>query len=247
MENGVIWEASREVPANLISWHDIDLPETGKFRVWVLSKAQKASASNQTSFSFTSLELQNMAGGFTKVSEEEKRARLALASLGDEKRSASFKSTLFRELPSAQIYADHLYCLRQALEVFSEQDSKSIKLVGNDRVFTKTFKKIAKSTYEKTITSGLKSTQADAVVIAKIYSDLSALGARQIVKQIGDEFNVDSSTVYAALRVARANGYLTSNGSGKSGGQITPLGLENFNEHGGEKRIKEMRKKAEGN
>jgi hypothetical protein len=246
VESGVIWEASVGLPSCLISWHDIDLPETGKFRVWLVSRAQSHTSESEIAFSFSSLELQNMTSGFAKVSQEEKKARLKLALLANEKKTSPFKSTLFRELPSAQIYSQHLFCIRQALDALADRDSRAVRLVASDEIFTKVFSNPSKSKFEVAFDKVLQSTQADAVIVAKIYSDLSALGARQIVKQISEEFNVNSATIYAALRVARANGYLTSNGSGKSGGRITSLGLERFKESGGEKRIREIRKKAEG-
>ena len=78
------------------------------------------------------------------------------------------------------------------------------------------------------------STKADSIAIAMIYSELSKSGSSNIVKQICVDLDVDSATIYAALRVARSQGWLTASGKGKSGGTLTKMGEKAFKELGGE-------------
>ncbi|MFM7753181.1 MAG: hypothetical protein ACKO58_02120, partial [Cyanobium sp.] len=78
------------------------------------------------------------------------------------------------------------------------------------------------------------STKVDSIVIAKIYSELSKAGNRNIVKQISIDLEVESQIIYAALRVARSQGWLSANGKGKSGGTLTEEGETFFIQSGGQ-------------
>jgi len=67
-----------------------------------------------------------------------------------------------------------------------------------------------------------------------IYSELSKSGSSNIVKQICIDLDVESKTIYAALRVARSQGWLTASGKGKSGGTLTKMGEKSFKELNGD-------------
>jgi hypothetical protein len=76
------------------------------------------------------------------------------------------------------------------------------------------------------ITQGKKS--KDAIVIAKVYEMLQSSGNRKLSARTADLLGLEVSVVHTAVQVARRNGWLTSNGSGVSGGVLTKKGEEMF-------------------
>ena len=70
-----------------------------------------------------------------------------------------------------------------------------------------------------------------------MYSDLSQIGTQKIIKQISVDTGLSSENIYTSLRVARGQGWLTSNGVGKAGGSLSPAGLEAFRNLEGEKTL----------
>jgi hypothetical protein len=118
-----------------------------------------------------------------------------------------------------------------------EEFRKPLRLSSVDSVPTLIFKDgKSGSPYEKAFRNRLEiaSTKSHSIVIAKIYSELSKSGSNNIVKQICVDLDVDSNTIYASLRVARSQGWLTASGKGKSGGTLTKAGEKAYKELAGE-------------
>jgi hypothetical protein len=97
---------------------------------------------------------------------------------------------------------------------------------------------------KKSIT--FRSTQNFAIAIAKMYSDLSQIGTQKVIKQISVDTGLSSENIYTSLRVARGQGWLTSNGVGKAGGSLSQSGLEAFKKLEGEKTLKSILNSAKG-
>ena len=75
------------------------------------------------------------------------------------------------------------------------------------------------------------------MLIAKVYSQISETGAKNAAKRCAQVLNVDSELIYVALRIARKHEWLTSQGSGKSGGQMTDKGEKEFRKSKGHERL----------
>lgn len=247
MDSGIFWEARAHDLSHAISWHDVVVPGLGNYRVWIHAIGSgllndyidqpKSRVDARMQFKIAGIEVEAHGDKFLPVSSDEKTARLKVASLKNEAPSQGFRAALFRELPYSKIEVEHLKCMRACRMRIEAEFRKPLRLTAVDSVSTIIFKSgKSGSPYEKALRNNLEiaSTKADSIAIAKIYSELSRAGSSNIVKQICVDLDVDSATIYAALRVARSQGWLTASGKGKSGGTLTKMGEKAFKELGGE-------------
>mgnify|MGYP000005708004 FL=1 len=247
MDSGIFWEAKAHDSSHAISWHDVVVPELGNYRVWVHAigsgllneflDRSKSRVDVRMQFKIAGLEVDAQGEKFLPISNDEKIARLKVASLKKEAPAQGFRASLFRELPYSKIEVEHLKCMRAYRMKIEEEFRKPLRLSAVDSVSTITFKDgKSGSPFEKAFRNKLEidSTKADSIAIAMIYSELSKSGSSNIVKQICVDLDVESTTIYAALRVARSQGWLTASGKGKSGGTLTKLGEKAFKELDGD-------------
>ena len=247
MDSGIFWEAKAHDSSHAISWHDVVVPELGNYRVWVHAigtgllneyiEQTKSRVDARMHFKIAGIEVEAHGDKFLPVSSDEKIARLKVASLKNEAPSQGFRAALFRELPYSKIEIEHLKCMRACRNKIEEEFRMPLRLSAVDSVSTITFKDgKSGSPFEKALRNRLEivSTKADSIAIAMIYSELSKSGSSNIVKQICVDLDVESTTIYAALRVARSQGWLTASGKGKSGGTLTKMGEKAFKELDGD-------------
>lgn len=247
MDSGVIWELKAKDVSHAITWHDVVVPVHGNYRVWIHAigssiltnfvEQSKGRIDARLQFKIGSVEVQAQSAKFAPVTNEEKVARLTVASLQKDIPTHGFKAALFRELPFSKIEGEHLKCIRACRLRMEDQQSKPLRLAAVDSVQTIVFKDgKSGSTFERAFHKRLEvtSTKVDSIVIAKIYSELFNAGSSNIVKQICVDLDVESQIVYAALRVARSQGWLSANGKGKSGGTLTDEGEKFFKQSGGQ-------------
>ena len=246
MDSGIFWEAKAHDVSHAISWHDVVVPELGIYRVWIHAIGKgllnefvgqsKNRANVRMQFKIAGVEVQAHIDKFSPVSNDEKIARLQVASLKIDAPSQGFRAALFREIPYSKIEVEHLKCMRAFRIKIEAEYRKPLRLSAVDSVPTITFKDgRSGSPVERAFRNNLEiaSTKADSIAIAKIYSELSGAGASNIVKQICVDLDVESATIYAALRVARSQGWLTASGKGRSGGTLTKMGEKSFKELNG--------------
>ena len=247
MDSGIFWEAKAHDSSHAISWHDVVIPELGNYCVWIHAigsgllnefvDRSKSRVDVRMQFKIAGVEVQAHIDKFLPVSNEEKVARLHVASLQKDAPSQGFRAALFRELPYSKIEIEHLKCMRACRMKIEDEYRKPLRLSAVDSVSTITFKDgKSGSPFEKALRNRLEivSTKADSIAIAMIYSELSKSGSSNIVKQICVDLDVESTTIYAALRVARSQGWLTASGKGKSGGTLTKMGEKAFKELDGD-------------
>lgn len=247
MDSGVIWELKAKDVSHAITWHDVVIPDHGNYRVWIHAlgssfltnfvEQSKGRIDARLQFKIAAVEVQAQGAKFAPVTYEEKVARLTVASLQKEIPTHGFKAALFRELPFSKIEGEHLKCIRACRLRIEDQQSKPLRLTAVDSVQTIIFKDgKSGSPFERALHKRLEvtSTKVDSIVIAKIYSELSKAGSSNIVKQICVDLDVESQIIYAALRVARSQGWLSASGKGKSGGTLTEDGEKFFMQSGGQ-------------
>ena len=246
MDSGVIWEAKAKDVSHAISWHDVAVPGHGNYRVWIHAlgsailtgfvEQSKGLNDARLQFKIAGVEVQLQGAKFLPVTNEEKAARLNVALLQKEAPPQGLKAALFRELPYSKIEVEHLKCMRACRMRIEEEYRKPLRLTAVDSIPTVIFKDgKSGSVIENAFRNRLEvtSTKADSIVIAKMYSELSKTGGSNIVKQICVNLDVESQTIYAALRVARSQGWLSASGKGKSGGTLTKEGETYFIDSGG--------------
>lgn len=247
MDSGIFWEVKAHDLSHAISWHDVVVPELGNYRVWVhavgtgllheLVNRSESRVDARMQFTIAGIEVQVQNDKFLPISNDEKHARLQVASLRHYAPTQGFRAALFRELPYSKIENEHLKCMRALRMRIEDEYRKPLRLTTADSVTTITFKDgKSGSPFEKAFRNHLEiaSTKADSIAIAKIYSELSKTGGSNIVKQICVDLDVESTTIYSALRVARSQGWLTANGKGRAGGSLTKTGERAFKELGGD-------------
>jgi hypothetical protein len=187
--------------------------------------------SSRLQFKVVGVEIQSQGDKFAAISNEEKASRLIVASLQKEVPAQNLRAALFRGLPYSKIEEEHLKCMRAFRKRIEVEHRKPLRLVAADSIPTIVFKDgKTGSLIESALGNRLEiaSTKADSIAIAKIYSELSKSGSGNIVKQICVDLDVESKTIYAALRVARSQGWLSASGKGKSGGTLTKEGEKFF-------------------
>ena len=247
MDSGVFWELKANDVSHVISWHDVTIPELGNYRVWVhalgteLLKDFVNQAKNRVNvrmqFKVAGVEVQSIGISFPAVSNDEKIARLSVAALQKEAPAQAIKGSLFRGLPFSRIEDAHNKCMQACRAKIEDELSKPLRMAKSDAVPTVTLKAgRSASLFEKKFNNILEiaSTKADSIAIAKLYSEFYMAGTSNIVKKICIDLGVESKNVYAALRVARSQGWLSASGKGKSGGSLTKEGEKAFKELHGE-------------
>lgn len=253
MDKGIIWDTSKGYPAHVLSWHEMNVPKLGNIRVWIHSKGDVTNGDfsygkdnrARVGFSFGSIEIQIQGESFAPITETEKQLRLDLARCAPKNTQGSVKSSNFRFIPVGQLEVDHMQCIKACYDNNKFAVGTGIRIVKSDKTPTLIFKNgvIQKeksgSIYEKNVMK-FRSTQNYAIAIAKLYSDLSRIGTQKIIKQISVDTRLPSENIYTALRVARGQGWLTSNGVGKAGGTLSTSGVEAFEKLEGEKILKSL-------
>ena len=259
MDKGIIWDISKGYPAHVLSWHEMNVPKLGNVRVWIHSKGESTKSDftygkenrARVTFIFGSIEIQIQGESFSQVTENEKQLRLELARCAPANTNGSVKSSNFRFIPVGQLEVDHMQCIKACYDKNKFVIPSGIRIVKSDKTPTLLFKdgiiqkEGSASLVEKNITT-FRSTQNFAIAIAKLYSDLSQIGTQKIIKQISIDTGLTSENIYTSLRVARGQGWLTSNGVGKAGGSLSTTGLEAFKKFEGEKTLKSLLNPTQG-
>jgi hypothetical protein len=232
--SGVVYEqVGGELPANLLTWHDV-VPH----RVWVHSRL------TDDGHKPLSVEIQWI--GYTKelpaITDEEIEVRLLLAKV-------KIGSTADTELNASSLRA---FSLGQILDNHATMVTKR-KL--NQRSDAKTTLRVAGRFEVETFTDGafeaqsmafttsasnrivLRATSSDSLLIAKVYSEQTESGNKRPAKSTANLLHIETAMVYVAVRTARKNGWLSSEGSGVSGGRLTENGKRDFYAINGDKLI----------
>lgn len=231
----------------------MNVPKLGNIRVWIHSKGLTNKAEftygkdsrARVVFSFGSIDIQIQGKDFAPVSEKEKQLRLELARCAPTNTVGSVRSSNFRLIPVGQLEVDHMQCIKICYDKNKFDISSGVRIVHSDKTPTLIFRNglIQKEEVKDLTKMNLKtfrSTQPFAIAIAKLYSDLSQIGTQKIIKQISIETGLPSDRIYTSLRVARGQGWLTSQGVGKAGGTLSKSGLEAFKKLDGEKTLKNL-------
>lgn len=213
-------KARREAqPRWVITWHNIRLKKGGNFRVWVTSYGVGANARI-----VQGLSVERQGANFRPISQKEYEARYDLLRYQDPSMGDGFiTSETIRRLGVGSILEVHSRALTQYIENrFSKPLSPVEDYLSNHFLYSAQRNK-ARLPAESA--RKIKSTNADAIFVTAVYAYLAANGgSSRLVKRTAQTLGVDSSTVYTAVRIARAKNWLTTLGKGVAGGALSPLG-----------------------
>ena len=203
--------------SDVLTWHDNE----GN-RIWIHSKAMDKGRE------ILSIEVQVVGTGALKPSKEEESLRLKLCTKRQmPTASESVNSKTFRTLPSGQLLDEHSEIVSRLIN--DKNNSKNKKLHLLEEVSSRTVdlkRRYIWDSSEEIVQEGKKS--KDAIIIAKVYEMLQSSGTRKLSARTADLLGLDVSVVHTAVQVSRRNGWLTSNGSGVSGGVLTEEGEKMF-------------------
>ena len=203
--------------SDVLTWHD-----HGGNRIWIHSKSMDKGRE------ILSIEVQVVGPKAVKPSKEEETLRLKLCAKRQvPSGSETVNSKTFRTLPSGQLLDEHSEIVSRLINDKNNSKSKSVQLLEEVSSRTVDLKSIYRwDSSEEIVQEGKKS--KDAIVIAKVYEMLQSSGNRKLSARTADLLGLEVSVVHTAVQVARRNGWLTSNGSGVSGGVLTEKGEEMF-------------------
>jgi len=203
--------------SDVLTWHDHE----GN-RIWIHSKAMDKGRE------ILSIEVQVVGTRATKPSKEEESLRLKLCTRRQvPPTSESVNSKTFRTLPSGLLLDEHSEIVSRLINDKNNSKSNSIQLLEEVSSRTVDLKSVYRwDSSEEIAQEGKKS--KDAIVIAKVYEMLQSSGTRKLSARTADLLGLEVSVVHTAVQVARRNGWLTSNGSGVSGGVLTEEGEKIF-------------------
>lgn len=207
--------------SDVLTWHDHE----GN-RIWIHSKAMDKGRE------ILSIEVQVVGTGALKPSKEEESLRLKLCTKRQlPTASESVNSKTFRTLPSGQLLDEHSEIVSRLIndKNNSKNNSKNKNVHLLEEVSSRTIdlrRRYIWDSSEEIVQEGKKS--KDAIIIAKVYEMLQSSGTRKLSARTADLLGLDVSVVHTAVQVSRRNGWLTSNGSGVSGGVLTEEGEKMF-------------------
>lgn len=211
---------------DFLTWHDI-----GDKRVWLHTR--KSQGSSRILISFT---LQQFDGQPPSVSVEEKRTRLRLAATHEFQGSQELTATALRTISLGELSEIHSVAIFEVISKAEQSNQKKVSLASE---FTSQSLSKASSFRFDSINeiSQLGANSKDVLLIAKVYSQISDTGAKNVAKRCAQVLNVEIKLIYMALRIARKHEWLTSLGSGKSGGRMTEKGEKEFRKSKGHERL----------
>jgi len=211
---------------HVITWHDVKVKEQGNFRVFVHSLSRSSKRRD-----FFSFEIQRHGTVHTPVTQEEAEARLHLALVatnwGGE---APIKSSLLRELPSGQILEDHA----RQIDAYINNNL----YMPTNVAFLSDVRDKPKGVRKEILT--FSSSQKDAILLAKLYAIRSETSTTRVAKRLCEELNIQSSTLYTAVRIARSKGWLTEGTKGVAGARMTEEGEAFFSKNEGQARLEKI-------
>ena len=211
---------------HVISWHDIEIGEQGRFRIFVHSLNR-----SDVRREVIAVEIERHASIFLPIDQKEAQARLDLAyarsAWSSEK---AFNSSLFRELPSGQILEDHARQIDAYLKSLLETSGNVVNL----------FNTSSKPKGARKEQLHFTSKQTDAIILAKLYAIRSQTGTTRVAKRICEELGIDTAVLYTAVRIARSKGWLTDGSKGKTGGAMTADGDAFFLANNGPARLEKI-------
>jgi hypothetical protein len=232
--SGVVYEQmGGELPANILTWHDVS-----PHRVWVHSRL------TDDGHKPLSIEFQwiGESAEVPSIADEEIEARLFLAKvkIGQSVDTEINASTL-RAFSLGQILDNHATMVTKRKLRNSDDSRTKLRVAGRFEI--ETFSEsdldgqpmaLATTQLNRIV---LRASSSDSLLIAKVYSEQTESGNKRPAKSTANLLHIETAMVYVAVRTARKNGWLSSEGTGVSGGRLTDSGHREFVSISGDKLI----------
>jgi hypothetical protein len=232
-EHGLVVSSSRPHALDAaITWHDIE-----PLRIWVGSRRLVQSGGARVT---VSIDFQYLGKIRRDPSAAERKSRLELLNVvqPDSNSQTDLDSIAIRQFPVGRILEEHSKIIGE--EVFKMEGPSSQKLNLVSDFVTTSSRRDHKRPKNHEGHELLGNSNSDNILIAFVYARQFAAGATKLSKRTADLLGVDVGVVHVALKIARRNGWITSLGAGKSGGQLTELGELMFQSYDGPRRYEQI-------
>lgn len=231
-KSGVVYTAvGEDSPKDFITWHD-QLP----YRYWLHSRLFETN-SELPSYRVLSFESQWI--GKEGQSEPDKmelslRMDLAVLRRGGEA-VEKLSPTAFRNIQLGALLEAHSTLLTSKRFKSSTKPKKQVQLVKTFE--SETYKSLfrnedgsLKDLAPRVKNHELGASKRDSIFIAFLYAQQVEAGSNQPALRTAGLLGLDLKQIYVAVRIARRNKWLTSDGAGKGSGSLTKDGLKAFKE-----------------
>jgi hypothetical protein len=215
-----------------VTWHDVE-----PLRIWVGSRRQLQSGGARVT---VSVDFQYLGAISKDPSSAERKARLELLNVThlDSNSASELDAIAIRTFAVGQILEEHAKLIGEAVFKLESRPSHRLSVVGD--VTTTSSRKNKTRGRNQSHRELLGNSNADNILISYVYARQFEAGATKLAKRTADLLGIDVGVVHVALKIARRNGWVTSLGAGKSGGQLTDLGEEVFEDYDGPSRYQEL-------
>ena len=230
-DSGVLYKKAGvgKMPRDIVTWQELD-----DFRIWIHSRE------TDQGYKPVSLEVQLLGKqrGAKGVDPSEAKARAALAALvPDGEGKGRIGHAFIRQLPIGQIMEKNSILLNSEQTRNAKVSERKLKLADSDNdEIRKLLIPVVKKKSLGGFNNEIRATNSDSLLIAYIYAQLSSTGNKRAARHAADYLNIDPKFVYTAVRNARKKGWLTSEGLGSAGGEMTKEGLAAFEKGDGRPR-----------
>jgi hypothetical protein len=230
-DSGVLYKraGAGKMPRDIVTWQDQD-----EFRIWIHSRE------TDQGYKPVSLEVQlrGKQRGSKGVDPSEAKARATLAALAPaDLGRARIGHALMRQLSIGHLMEQNSILVSNEQARNTKTSERKLKLVDSDK---DEFRKLNIPVHKKKSLAGfnseIRATNSDSLLIAFIYAQLSSTGNKKAAQHAALMLNIDPKFVYTAVRNARKKGWLTSEGLGSAGGEMTTEGLAAFEKGDGRSR-----------
>jgi hypothetical protein len=229
MASGIFWEGATVHSADrILTWQD-----DGPLRFWIGSLRTQNDLHEIVSVEVVRRKLRSKPPTDNEV--RNRFATMPLSNARDGKFEDLMSASRIKDMPWAVILLERAGLVMDEMSRAASRSTQVIQLASAKQRSSRSTKAARKQPERNLGTSN-----ADSILIAKVYTDLAKISRAKIAQRTGDFLGIPVGTVHGALRVARRNGWLTSAGAGKAGGILTAEGLLEFASADGPSRLEEL-------
>jgi hypothetical protein len=215
-----------------VTWHDVP-----PLRIWVGSRVLDGGSGVRVA---VSIDFQFMGETHRDPSVAERKARLELLNVihANPNHRPDLDAITIRQFPVGSILEEHSQLIGEQVFKYGSPDAFRLNMVSDVTTFSS--RRDSKTVRDGQVREVLSNSNSDNILIAYVYAQQFAAGATKLSKRTAELLGIDVSVVHVALKIARRNGWITSEGAGKSGGHLTELGELMFQNYDGPRRYEKL-------
>jgi hypothetical protein len=234
--SGILSEVSGvDLPRDFVTWHDL-LP----YRIWIHSRSYK------DGYKPISVELEWVGPNPSKLSDDEGDYRIKLAAQRKcDAETAELGPSTFRSIPFGAVLELHSDLVtKHRLQRIGKRNFDQFQMVRDFEMETYVDMDSletngSSSSFEN---KELRASNSDSILIAYFYSQQTQNGSKKPAQMTAKYLGIEINLVYAAVKIARKKGWLTSNGVGTGGGVLTDEGKKAYKESESSAKVSEYLK-----